>query len=48
MINEFKPEETTGKIRKLKHSEKIKKQVETYLNLKKKYSRVSQETFKNV
>lgn len=45
MINEFKPEETTGKIRKLKHSEKIKKQVETYLNLKKKYSRVSPETF---
>jgi hypothetical protein len=45
MINEFKPEETTGKIRSLKHSDKIKSQVETYLNLKKKYSRVSSDTF---
>ena len=48
MINEFKPEETTGKIRKLRHSDKIKNQVTLYLNLKKQYSRVSKETFQNM
>lgn len=48
MINEFKPEETTGKIRKLQHSDKIKNQVNVYLNLKKQYSRVSKETFQNM
>ena len=48
MINEFKPEETTGKIRKLRHSEKIKEQVNIYLQLKRQYSRVSVETFKTL
>ena len=48
MINEFKPEETTEKIRTLKHSDKIKNQVDVYLNLKKKYSRVSKDTFNNI
>jgi len=48
MINEFKPEETTGKIRQLQHSDKIKNQVNAYLELKKKYSRVSKETFLNM
>ena len=48
MINEFKPEETTEKIRSLKHSDIIKNQVDVYLNLKKKYSRVSKETFNNM
>tara|TARA_B100001094_G_scaffold312757_1_gene349770 strand:+ start:715 stop:1194 length:480 start_codon:yes stop_codon:yes gene_type:complete len=48
MINEFKPEETTEKIRSLKHSDIIKNQVDVYLNLKKKYSRVSKETFNSM
>lgn len=48
MINEFNPEETTEKIRTLKHSDKIKEQVNTYLQVKKQYSRVSQDTFKTM
>ena len=48
MINEFKPEETTQKIRTLKHSDMIKNQVNVYLNLKKQYSRVSPDTFKTM
>jgi|TARA_R110001592_G_scaffold257826_1_gene521497 hypothetical protein len=48
MINEFNPEETTEKIRTLRHSEMIKTQVNTYLQLKKQYGRVSKETFGNL
>jgi len=48
MINEFNPEETTQKIRTLRHSDIIKDQVNVYLQLKKQYSRVSQETFKSM
>ena len=48
MINEFNPEETTQKIRTLRHSDIIKDQVNVYLQLKKQYSRVSQETFKTM
>jgi hypothetical protein len=48
MINEFNPEETTEKIRTLRHSDMIKNQVNVYLQLKKQYSRVSKDTFKNM
>ena len=37
LISEYKPEETTSKIRTLKHSSKIKEDVERYLKLKSKY-----------
>jgi len=44
LISEYKPEETTTKIRTLKHSSKIKGDVETYLKLKSKYARLPRET----
>lgn len=37
MINEYNTEETTSKIRKLKHSTKIQKDVQTFSLLKTKY-----------
>lgn len=37
MINEYNTEETTSKIRKLKHSKKIQKDVQTFSLLKTKY-----------
>lgn len=37
MINEYNTEETTDKIRKLKHSEKIQKDIQTFSLLKTKY-----------
>jgi hypothetical protein len=48
MVNEFNPEETTSKIRTLKHSDTIKEQVNIFLQLKKQYSRVTKETFNNL
>ena len=44
LISEYKPEETTSKIRTLKHSSKIKEDVEKYLKLKSKYARLPRET----
>ena len=44
LISEYKPEETTEKIRELKHSIKIKQDVERYLKLKSKYARLPRET----
>jgi hypothetical protein len=44
LISEYKPEETTTKIRALKHSSKIKGDVEIYLKLKSKYARLPRET----
>ena len=40
MIKEYQTEETTSKIRELKHSKKIKEDVGVMLNLKGKYSRM--------
>ena len=44
LISEYKPEETTTKIRTLKHSSKIKEDVERYLKLKSKYARLPKQT----
>ena len=44
LISEYKPEETTSKIRTLKHSSKIKEDVERYLRLKSKYARLPRQT----
>jgi len=44
LISEYKPEETTMHIRTLKHSSKIKEDVEKYLKLKSKYARLPQQT----
>jgi len=48
MINEYNTEETTDKIRDLKHSSKIKTDVIHMLKLKKTHSRVKMETLKNM
>tara|TARA_X000000368_G_C22998414_1_gene697812 strand:+ start:246 stop:725 length:480 start_codon:yes stop_codon:yes gene_type:complete len=48
MINEYNTEETTDKIRNLKHSSKIKTDVMHMLKLKKTHSRVKMETLKNM
>ena len=42
MITENNVEETTSKIRTLKHSSLIRKDVETYLSLKRRYSRLAE------
>jgi Glu-tRNA(Gln) amidotransferase subunit E-like FAD-binding protein len=44
LITEYKPEETTNKIRDLKHSMKIKNDVETIILTKRKYSKLKKET----
>ena len=48
MVSKYNPVETTDKIRELKHSEKIRENVTTYLELKKKYKRLSKEQFLNI
>ena len=48
MINEYNTEETTDKIRALKHSNKIKTDVIHMLKLKKTHSRVKMVTLKNM
>ena len=48
MVNEYKPEETTDKIRKLKHSRKIKSDVMQMLKIKKNNSRLKMETVKKM
>ena len=40
MLKEYQTEETTDKIRQLKHSKKIKEDVTVMMNLKNKYSRM--------
>ena len=44
MIKEYKPEETTDKIRTLKHSERIHKDVERMLKIQKEYKRLDFKT----
>ena len=46
LVSEYKPEETTEKIRTLKHSEIIRTCVQNILLLKKKYSRLEKSNFK--
>ena len=51
MIKENNVEETTGKIRELKHSQLIKRDVDIFLSLKKKYSRLlktNKQQFTNI
>ncbi len=43
MVTEFKTEETTDKIRELKHSKRIKQDVETMLMLKRKYPKLKKD-----
>ena len=42
MIKEYQTEETTDKIRSLKHSKQIRENVTTMMNLKHKYQRMEQ------
>jgi hypothetical protein len=51
LLREYKSEETTDKIRELKHSKYIKQDINTFLTLKDKYPRFSQsvkDTFRNL
>jgi hypothetical protein len=48
IVNNYNPIETTEKIRDLKHSEKIRENVTTYLELKNKYKRLSKDQFTNI
>ena len=43
MVKEFKTEETTDRIRELKHSKKIKRDVDTIIMLKSKYPKLKKE-----
>jgi len=48
LVSEYKPEETTEKIRKLKHSLKIKKDVEEIILTKRKYKNLKKETLQQM
>lgn len=48
LISEYKPEETTEKIRKLKHSLLIKQDVEEIILIKRKYSKLKFETLQQM
>ena len=48
MLNDKDVEQTTEKIRSLRHSQQIKNDVQALLELKRKYSRVSKETLNNM
>lgn len=48
LVKEYKPEETTQKIRNLKHSDKIKEDIATFVKLKHKYYRLDQNTKKKM
>ena len=48
MVSKYNPVETTDKIRDLKHSKQIREDVTTYLELKKKYQRLSKDQFINI
>ena len=44
MVKEYETEETTDKIRDVKHSKLIKQDVETMIHLKRKYTRMDTST----
>ena len=48
MVKEYGTEETTDKIRKLKHSKKILEDVQKLLNVKEKYSRMDKNTMRTM
>ena len=48
LIREYKHESTTEKIRKLKHSLKIREDVTKMIELKKKYSRIDSKTLRGM
>lgn len=48
MLNDKDVEQTTEKIRSLRHSQQIKSDVQALLDLKRKYSRISKETLNNM
>ncbi len=48
LITEYKPEETTNKIRDLKHSMKIKNDVETIILTKRKYANLKKDTIERM
>ena len=48
MLNDKDVEQTTEKIRSLRHSQQIKNDVQALLDLKRKYSRVSKETLNSM
>lgn len=48
MLNDKDVEQTTQTIRSLRHSQQIKNDVQSLLELKRKYSRVSKETLNNM
>lgn len=48
LISEYKPEETTEKIRKLKHSLLIKQDVEEIILIKRKYSKLKFDTLQQM
>lgn len=48
LIKDYEYENTTDKIRELKHSSKIRKDVGKMIELKKKYTRLSNENKKNI
>lgn len=48
MLNDKDVEQTTEKIRSLRHSKQIKSDVQALLDLKRKYSRVSKETLNSM
>lgn len=48
LINDTEVEQTTEQIRAIKHSKKIKVSIDVICALKKQYSRLSKEQFKNI
>lgn len=48
MVKEYGTEETTDKIRNLKHSKSIQQDVQTLLNIKQKYTRMDKATVKTM
>ena len=44
MIKNYDADDNTAKIRKLRHSQKIKDNVERFINLKRKYVRMKRDT----
>jgi hypothetical protein len=48
LIREYKHESTTGKIRTLKHSQKIREDVTKIMELKKRYNRIDNKTLRNM
>jgi len=48
LINDKNVEQTTDKIRELRHSKRIKDEVQKVIDLKRKYSRLSKETLSNM